>query len=63
MKGSKYTKSFKDAMAATAVQKYANVPGLVTVAPLRHDSDVALIAPDIEPVSYTHLTLPTIHSV
>ena len=25
MKGSKYTKSFKDAMAATAVQKYANV--------------------------------------
>jgi conjugal transfer pilus assembly protein TraE len=25
MKGSNYTKSFKDAMAATAVQKYANV--------------------------------------
>jgi outer membrane protein OmpA-like peptidoglycan-associated protein len=33
------------------------VPGLVTVAPLRHDSDVALIAPDIEQVIWARTTL------
>jgi len=33
------------------------VPGLVTVAPVRHDSDVALIAPDIEHVIWASTSI------
>jgi outer membrane protein OmpA-like peptidoglycan-associated protein len=47
-----------EAPATAAAPDYpTTVPGLVTVAPLRHDSDVALIAPDIEHVIWASTTL------
>ena len=41
----------------------AVVPGLVSQSALAQDAQKVLASPSSGPVSYTHLTLPTIYSV